>query len=67
MALHRRDLKERLRFVRLWADYIKRTPNRKWSKQQNLLINSVMKTADQDADLYLRVKKLSAARKGQRS
>ncbi len=60
MALHRRDLSERLRFVRLWADYMRKTPNAIWSKQQNLLINSVMKSADQNAERYSRVKKLAA-------
>lgn len=62
MALSRKDFQERLRFVRLWAAYVKRMPNAKWSKQQNMLINSVMKSASQDANLYLRVKKIAASR-----
>jgi hypothetical protein len=60
MASFRRDIGERLRFVRLWAEYIKKTPNKKWSQQQNMLINSVMKSSDQDVRLYLKVKKLAA-------
>ncbi|MCL5100131.1 MAG: hypothetical protein M1158_03390 [Candidatus Marsarchaeota archaeon] len=48
---------ERLRFVKLLADYVRRTPNGKWSKQQNTLINSVLKSASQDISLYLKVKK----------
>ncbi len=58
MVLSRSDFKERLRFVRFWADYVKKTPNREWSRQQNILINSVLKSANQDAELYLRVKKI---------
>lgn len=65
MVFHR-DLNERLRFVRLWAEYIKKTPNKKWSKQQNVLINSVMKSANQDVDLYLKVKKAFGIAKGAR-
>ena len=61
MALSRRNLEERFRFVRLWADYVKKTPNREWSRQQNLLINSAMKSASQDAVLYRKVKKLANA------
>lgn len=60
MASYRRDLNERLRFVRLWVDYIKKTPNKKWSEQQNVLINSVMKSANQDVNLYLKVKKIGS-------
>ena len=60
MALSKRNLKERLRFVRLWANYVKSTPNKRWSKQQNVLINSVMRSANQDARLYLKVKKLTS-------
>lgn len=62
MASYRRDLDERLRFVKLWANYVKDTPNKKWSRQQNVLINSVMKSANQDAYLYLKVKKLAEKR-----
>ncbi|MDE1873866.1 MAG: hypothetical protein KGI04_01975 [Candidatus Micrarchaeota archaeon] len=51
-------MEERIGFIKLWANYVKNTPNSKWSRQQNLLINSVMKSASQDAKLYLRVKKL---------
>ena len=47
-------------FIDFYVDYLKKTPNKKWSKQQNLLINSVMKSANQDAHLYLKVKKLAA-------
>ena len=60
MASDKRNISERLRFVKIWADYMKKTPNSKWSRQQNILINSVMKSANQDIKLYLNVKKASA-------
>lgn len=61
MECSKRDTKERLNFVRFWADYVKHAPNDVWSKQQNVLINSVMKSASQDVILYLKVKKSVAA------
>ncbi len=60
MALNKRNFAERIRFVRRWADYMKNTPNKKWSRQQNMLINSVIKSANQDVRLYLKVKKIAA-------
>ncbi len=57
MGSSKRDIDERLRFVKIWANYMKKTPNKEWSRQQNILINSVIKSANQDAGLCLRVKK----------
>ena len=34
------NAKERLEFIDLWANYVKRHNDREWSKQQNFLINS---------------------------
>lgn len=48
----------RIGFVKFWVDYIKRTPNKVWSKQQADFINSVLKNANQDRDLYLKVKEI---------
>ena len=47
---------QRMGFVEFWADYIKKTPNKVWSKQQADFINSVLKGANQDKELYLKVK-----------
>ncbi len=46
MALSKTDIKERLEFVKYWADYIKKSPNSKWSKEHAKFINSVMRSAD---------------------
>ncbi len=39
------DLNQRQReeFIDFWVDYIKTHPDEEWSRQQNLLINSVLK------------------------
>jgi len=34
-----RNRKERLEFVKLYAGWVKRTSNRKWSREQNRLID----------------------------
>lgn len=60
MALNKKEKEERLKFVRFWANYIKSHPNKVWSKQQVVLINSVMKTSNKDPKLYLKVKNLVA-------
>jgi len=49
----------RLEFVRFWAKYVKERDPAIWSKQQKELIDSVIKTALQDVELYLKVKKIS--------
>lgn len=35
----KRNREERLKFVGMYAKWLKKTPNKKWSKQQNKLIN----------------------------
>ena len=35
-----RNFEERLRFIDLWVDYIKKTPNEVWSAQQKELIDA---------------------------
>lgn len=37
----------RLDFIDFWAHYVKTHPDKVWSKQQNVLINLVLKTASQ--------------------
>ncbi|MBI4010168.1 MAG: hypothetical protein HY361_03195 [Candidatus Aenigmarchaeota archaeon] len=36
---------ERMNFVKYWANYVKTHSDREWSRQQNVLINSLMKNA----------------------
>ncbi len=36
----KRIFKERMRFIDLYTDWLKKTPNKVWSKQQNKLINN---------------------------
>ncbi len=38
-----KNFRERLDFIKFWAEYVKNHPDKEWSKQQNLLINSQIK------------------------
>lgn len=53
-----RDLKGDLEFIEFLVKYIKKTPNKIWSKHQADFINSVLKGANQDKELYLKVKEI---------
>ena len=50
---------DRMWFVDYWANYVRTHPDKVWSRQQNILINSMMKNA-RDSKLtpkeYLEIK-----------
>ena len=48
--------KERLRFVKIWADYVLKNDDKVWSKQQNIIINSSLKSANMTKEEYLKMK-----------
>ena len=51
---------DRMNFVMYWAEYVISQSDKKWSRQQNLLINSMMKNADNyklTPKEYLRLKR----------
>lgn len=50
--------KQRAWFIDYWVNYIKTHPDKDWSRQQNLLINSVLKSVTQSSrEEYLQFKK----------
>lgn len=52
------DKKQREEFVDYWVMYMKNHPDIEWSRQQNVLINSVLKTVMQlSRREYLSLKK----------
>ncbi len=60
---------ERLEFVRFWARIVRKTDPSYWSQQQKILIDTVLRSANQDRELYLKIKKIAqkiyqALRKG---
>ncbi len=51
--------KDRMWFVEYWANYVRTHPDKVWSKQQNVLINSLFKNAQNSKltkEQYLRIK-----------
>jgi len=38
-----RNFKQKIEFVKLYAEWIKKTPNKEWSKQHSKFINSMYK------------------------
>jgi len=52
---------DRLNFVDYWAEYVRTHPDKDWSLQQNILINSQMQSAKNyplTAKDYLEIKKM---------
>ncbi|MBI2653558.1 hypothetical protein HYX02_01980 [Candidatus Woesearchaeota archaeon] len=50
---------ERMNFVEYWAEYVRTHSDKEWSKQQNILINSIMKNAKNSKltpQQYLKIK-----------
>jgi len=50
---------DRMWFVEYWANYVRTHPDKEWSRQQNILINSLMQNAKNSKltkEQYLRIK-----------
>lgn len=50
------NLKERLKFVDLWAKYVLEHDDKVWSRQQNVIINSCLKSCSMSKEDYFRMK-----------
>jgi hypothetical protein len=42
----KRNRKQRLEFITMYAQWVKRTPNSVWSKQQKQMLDEVIKSAN---------------------
>lgn len=54
-----KNKKERMKFVEFWAEYVRTHPDKEWSMQQNVLINSIMQNAKKPMitrEQYLEIK-----------
>ena len=64
-----RNREERLKFIRFYAEWVRKVPNEVWSKQQAELINSFVKNArnfKMSKEEYLRMVDYKASGKGVR-
>jgi len=48
--------KERMRFVDKWAEYVKTHSDRNWSRQQNVIINSSLRSASMTKEQFFKMK-----------
>ncbi len=48
--------KERLKFIDLWAKYVLEHDDKEWSRQQNIIINSCLRSASMKKEDYLNMK-----------
>jgi len=57
--IRRINNQDRIWFVRKWADYVRTHPDKVWSRQQNILINSAIQNARSTKltrEQYLKIK-----------
>jgi len=48
--------KERMKFVDFWSDYVLTHTDREWSRQQNVIINSCLRSTRMTREEYLKMK-----------
>ncbi len=56
MTFTEENNKERLEFVNIWAKYVREHDDKDWSKQQNVIINSCLRSANITKEQYLALK-----------
>jgi hypothetical protein len=49
--------KERESFVKKWAEYVRTHSDEDWSKQQNVIINSALRSAHINREQFFKMKK----------
>lgn len=57
--IRRINNQDRMWFVKYWANYVRTHSDKEWSKQQNILINSMIENAKHlklSAEQYLKIK-----------
>lgn len=56
MSFTKDNQSERMRFVDKWAEYVKTHSDKEWSKQQNIVINSSLKSASMTKEQFFKMK-----------
>ena len=56
MSFTSKNQKERMRFVDKWAEYVKTHNDKDWSHQQNIIINSALKTVSMTKEQFFKMK-----------
>ncbi len=56
MGFIEENKKERENFVHRWAEYVRTHRDKEWSKQQNAIINSALKSANMTREQFFKMK-----------
>ena len=56
MSFTNKNQNERMRFVDKWAEYVKTHSDKDWSQQQNVVINSSLKSASMTKEQFFKMK-----------
>ncbi len=56
MSFIEKNTKERNSFVRKWAEYVRTHSDKDWSIQQNVIINSSIKSANMTREQFFKMK-----------
>lgn len=56
MSFTSENLRERLKFVDLWSKYVLEHDDKTWSGQQNMIINSSLRSVSITREDYLKLK-----------
>lgn len=48
--------KERMRFVDFWSKYVREHSDKEWSRQQNVIINSCLRSSKMTKEEFLKMK-----------
>lgn len=56
MSFTSENQKERMRFVDKWAEYVKTHSDKNWSRQQNVVINSSLRSASMTEEQFFKMK-----------
>ena len=56
MTFTEKNNRERLKFVDFWSDYVTKHNDREWSRQQNVIINSCLRSANISKEAYMKMK-----------
>ena len=56
MSFSEENEKERMKFVDFWSNYVLTHEDKEWSKEQNNIINSCLRSCRMSKEDYLRMK-----------
>jgi hypothetical protein len=63
VTFNKENQKERFRFIDQWAKDVRTHSDQEWSRQQNIIINSCVRTASMTKEQYLAMKNIEGEMK----